>query len=46
MKHSVTKVDKLLEVLQNHAHDDFIADIREASITRRWPFACRPTCSR
>jgi lysine 2,3-aminomutase len=29
MKHSVTKVDKLLEVLENHAHDDFIADIRE-----------------
>jgi lysine 2,3-aminomutase len=29
MKHSVTKVAKLLEVLQDLAHDDFIADIRE-----------------
>jgi lysine 2,3-aminomutase len=29
MKHSVTKVEKLLETVQDFAHDEFIADIRE-----------------
>ncbi len=39
MKHSVTKVAKLLAALQDLAHDDFIADIREGF--HRAPMAVR-----
>src|SRR5688572_27207858 len=39
MKHSVTKVEKLLETVQDLAHDEFIADIREGF--HRAPMAVR-----